>query len=1117
MKVVLPMNGGINKDKNPLYIDSEKGEVLSRKNCRVTSPDGEREGINTSIKGMQEIVGFPIDGTNKTIGFVEDKERDRGVFFVYNSIGNHDIFLVEGTTITPLGADAGVLNFKANEVIDADILGDYCVFVSEYNPPRKIDIGLDGATQKNLTGKDAYDIQLAVRPPSEKPTTVMGSDPNRKVNKLIGKSFQFATSFFYFDNTYSVVSPYSDLVVSSSAFSASDNTYTDNDVDNYVQVTYDLGNSDVKTVRLLAREGNSGSWFVVDEYEKKGVSGSRTYTFYNDVARQGLVETESLSLFSDVPRLARSVKSVQNRVMLGNVLKGYDKVDSNGDSPSVKYDVVYEDVTIGGEPDPIEVTNGTLLPHSYYVEWTVPSSASLGLGDSVNVAINGTYSAGSIGIFYAFDWEYNSNFVVTQSDIDSGDTQLAIVNKFVADIGNRGKDGIVTAEYIAVSEYTVIGTNNGGGVVRIEFVGVWLPSYTIGINELNGSASRSDASAGVSTHKAGSYRNVGVLFYDEYSRTSGVLNSQKVYVPHAGEREYENAFDRARISFDIPSASLGVPNWAKYYRFAITESVNFAGVYPFVVGNDSGDNIKTLFLDGKSVLALNMPTNLQYEFVKGDYLQIELDNGVDAITSTVTKTIIGTRNLITVGSTDYEGFWLIVPIGNEEIVTYDGKLIYIYRARSEVEDLVYFEDSNTYDVVDGEMIMPDADSRYIGGEDAWYAQREFNWDDGNDGISTYTPVVEDFYINVDDAIRAYSKGRVVVEYDTLGEIRLQDVVWSFNYLDNTNVNGISMFNSLNREQMDEKDGEIQRVELVGDVIKVVQDNKETSLYVGKSQISDASGNLQVVLSNDFIGAKNPSADDYGTRYPLSVVVNDRNMFYFDGDKGVIVQSSPNGQVPVSRYGKIATFLRLKDANLNNVFACYDDKNGEYVITFDIDGAPETHHFSVDSNAWNVETDFSNSSNQAPDLHGAVGTQVYSFGFDKVWIHEATSSYNAFFNDLKTLSVISVLNTYPREEKALNALEMDSNRAMNTLITSPVTNTRPVGQKSILYPATYREREGSYTSDVFKNMLGAGGAEMLSLLHNGADMVGKYLQIELTDDGSTECQLSLLTASFEINS
>ena len=1118
MKVTLPMNGGINKDINPLYVDSAQGEVISRKNCRVYSLDGSRVGINTSFKGMQSVTpAYPVSGTNKVIGYVEDKERDRGIYFLQNSLGNDSIYTISGTTITNLNADSSVLSFKSDEVIDADILGDYCVFTSscpdedDSNPPRKIQIWDSvNNTQSTLASKDAYDVQLAVRPPFDKPATQVASDPDLVVNKLVGKTFQFAYMYIYNDYTYSVVSPYSDLVVSSSVFAADDSTYDNNAIGNYVQVTYDLGTSEVNTVKLLAREGNTGSWFVVEDFEKTTDTGTRTYDFYNNVARQALVETEALALYSDVPRLARTVKTVQNRVGLANVLKGYDKT-----SPSVNYTVAYEDVNVSGTSTDLSSTLASAVSDdNYYIDWTIPVHASIDVNDVFAINIFGVFeeTLGGEDIVY-FEWRYSFSYTVTQADIDTLDAQNAVANAFAADIVSK-EDSIITIVYEGDPfEWGIDGSNEGSGVVRLWFMGVHDDARTEA-SDFGGTFTQESFPEGVSTFKSGSYYNVGVLFYDDYSRTSGVLSPTRVYIPHAGERAYADAFDRARIAFSIPDGTIGVPSWAKYYRFAVTESVNFSAVFPFVAGNDTDTNIyDDLFIDGKEVIAINLPTNLQYEFAKGDYLHIEVDSG-SAITNTIVKNLIGTRTLIDVAGTDVAGFWLIVPKGDETAATYDGELASIYRLKDEVQDLVYFEDSNTYTISSETMQTL---TGYVGGEDAWYVQRKFEWK--GTPVNEVTPVVEDFYINVDDAIRAYSKGRVVVEFDTLGEIRLQDFVWSFNYLDNTKINGISTFNSLNRKQLDEKDGQIQRLELVGDVIKVVQDNKETSMYVGKAQVSDAAGNLQLVLSNDFIGAINPSENDYGSKHARSIVQYNRNLYYWDGDHGEVVRSAPNGQFPISEYGMKSEFLRIKQAidaaTSSDVFSYYDVRNDEYVITFDIDGVVETWSFKEGADAWNTELELVNSSGVSADFYGNIGEQVYSFGFDKVWKHEATSSYNAFYGDLKQLSIKGVLNVAPEEDKVLLALKTDSNRGVDTNITSPITNTRTVGQKSVLYAETYRSREGSFVSAVFKNILQVGGAENINLIHSGDDLVGKFIEIEFVDDQATEFQLRTTVATYNL--
>lgn len=1109
MKTILPLNGGINKDAYPLYVDTEKGQVVDRRNGRVFSIEGGRFGVNTSIKSMSQVdMNLSVDGTNTIIGYVEDKERDRGVMFVYNSTGNDTIAVFNGSTVYDMVFGSSVLNFNVNYPVDAEIIGDYCIFTDNYNPPRKIKIYDASATNgvPTATTWDAYDIQLAVRPPVNAPSVVVASDDTKVVNKLVGKTFQFAHMYVYDDYTYSVLSPYSDLVVSGSIFSADSNTFTDNNVGNYVQVTYDLGTDNVSTVKLLAREGNSGPWFIVEEYDKDGETEyqQRTINFYNDVAREGLVETEAVQYYSDVPRLAKTVAVVENRAVLANVTKGYDKTDI-----PFTLEVEYDDVNVSGSTSSVDATEGFDSDY-YYVDFQIPATPVA--GQVIAISSRGAYTATLDGLFTLFfEWSYNHTITV-----DTGDTQDTIATEFAYDIISK-EDSIVTNVYFpeppAAFNVVIDAENRGSGVVRLYFIGAHNALWTE-LPGLYGFVTQETLPSGVATYKSGSWYDVGIIANDEFGRTSGVLSKQSIYIPHAGERAFANAFDRARIKFTLPSATEGVASWMKTYRFVVSESINFSGVYPFVIGG-SGTNIRDIYLDGQAVLAINMPTNFNYEFFKGDYLHIDvLDNETTPteISSTITKMIIGTRTLLDIGGTEYSGFWLIVPKGDEAISTYDGKLAYIYRQKDTVADVVFYEDSQTYLISSGSMQTL---AGYVGDGDAWYTQRTFNW---SGAAAEVSKTVEDFYLNVDSALRAYSKGRATVEFDTLGEITLQDVVWSFNYLDNTKINGLSTFNSLNRKQMDEKDGQIQRIRLVGDVLKVLQDNKETSLYIGKTQFRDGAGALSVVRTNDFIGDAYPSADDYGTRYPQSVVVNGRDMYYWDGDKGEVVRSSPNGQFPISSYGMVSEFQRLKAAMAaysgSKVIAFFDRKNKEYVITFKMGSSSETIAFKEGDDMWSSYYDYIYQSD-APDLYGTIGT--LSFAFKRyLWKMESGTAYNVFFGSYKPFSVKGVVNIYPNEEKCLRAIQIDSNRGIDTEITSPIANTRPYGQKSLLYKETYFDREGNYTSAVFKNIIGAGGADVLSMIHSGDDMVGKYLEIEFTDDTSTELQLRLVTVNFTVN-
>ena len=1127
MKTVLPLNGRINTDVNPLYLDSQKGEVLSRRNMRVFSADGGKTGINVSIKGMGEYTFSDIvDDEYSAIGSVYDQERERGIVAFYGGSDRHCIGVVkkDGTTFF-LSKNKSFWDFSLSNNVDMAVLGDTLLMTDNHNPPRKVALKNSSGSviESEITSLSNLNTQLAVDNPSDAPTIFVGSDSTKKVNKLIGKTFQFATYLVYTDYTYSVLSPYSDLAISPTLFDTGDNTYTDNALGNYVSVTYSLVGNNLKSVVLVAREGNTGSWFKVDSYDVQSGDTTRTVTFYNDVARQYLSVQDALSLYSDVPVYAKNLLAVQNRVCMANVTKGYDPVDLN-----YTLDVVYESVDVTGSSSVLSHALGVASPEAgdLFFEWEIPSS--LTPGTVINVGISQKYSQSwADGKIFEFNINYSFSRVV-----EVGDTQASVIALINADILSKVNDiasdtpfantrvgidytvfPLVTPPTLQVGfgigdVYSSSGTYSGGSA----------GSYLLTGNR-GGGYSIDTPPAGVSTFKAGSYYNVGGSFYDSKSRTNGVLTPQQVYIPFNGERDYADINKKARISFEFTGQD--VPSWATSFRFAVTESVNFAGVYPFVTGSD-GIDAHEITIDNKKAIAIRMPENFNYEFLNGDFLLLEVDSGT-AIT-TITKNIIGTRSSITVSGTDEAGFWLIIPEGTQAISDYTGKVATIYRAKDAVEDLVYYEDYNTYDPTDAGFSSL---SGYIDCGDAWFVNRKFQYDDGGSGAEVIK-VVEDFYVNTDLAIRSYAKGRATAELESLGQINLQDFVWSNPYLDNTKINGISTFISSNRVQLDEKDGSITRTMLVGDVVKVIQSHKETSLYVGKEQVTNADGSLTLVKTGSFIGTVYPSTEDYGSRVFTAFAKNNRNLYYWDGDRGQVIRSSPNGQIAISDNGNASYFTQKKSeldaASTYKVLLHYDVKNDELMVLFDVNSglngnSTEAFIYKEGANEWTRFLDYYKtlgSIKATPETFFNIGNQVWSMFRGRAMKHEATTNYNTFYGQYHDSSVQVVVNTYPTEEKCLRALKTDSNRAADTVVESPVAETRPVGQKSILYAESYRGREGDYTSAVYGNILKADSSEDISLLHTGSDMVGKYLTVEFTDDGTSEFQLRLLTAGFTVN-
>ena len=760
MKTVLPLNGRINTDVNPLYLDSQKGEVLSRRNMRVFSADGGKTGINVSIKGMGEYTfdGL-VDDEYTAIGSIYDREREQGIVAFYGGSDRHCLAKVSKTGVTSfISTNKSFWNFSLTHPVDMAIIGNNLLMTDNYNPPRMFDI-------VDVPTLNEYSIQLAKRPPMNAPVWSIGSDSSKKINKMVGKTFQFAYYFIYSDNTTSVLSPASMVAISPTAFSTTTNTYEDSDAGNYVSVSYELGSSNVITSVLVGREGNIGDWFVVEKHTKTGSETTKAVSFYNDIARTPLSISGITSLYSDVPLLAQNILAVQNRACLANVTKGYDQT-----SPLIAYDVVLEATNISNASSKLNISSGvyddTQDISDIYISWDIP--ASLNEGDVIAVSIDGLYyqvhPTGADTIF-SFDISYDFSYTVS-----TGDTQSDVINAFVADInasaGSITTDESTSSPYARYGvDYTVVaGLGLDGRSVGVQFVGAWAKNgvYTPYGRVITGyelsyarssSFSLTTLGVGANTYMFGSYYQVGICFYDDFGRTSGVLSPERIYIPSNGERDYSDKDYRAKISYSV--TNLKAPSWAKYARFAVTESINFSSVYPFVVGNNTGDNIYEITDNNKQAIAILMPDNLGYEFADGDYVQLEKDDG-SSIT-TIIKTVLGTKSSIDVSGTTKSGFWLIVSEGTQTISDYEGLAVTIYRPKNKLEDLVYYEDYNTYPIVSGSI---ENVSGFIETGDAWIISRVLSYYNGA-GTTDVTATVVDFYINNISGIRAFSKGRAI--------------------------------------------------------------------------------------------------------------------------------------------------------------------------------------------------------------------------------------------------------------------------------------------------------------------------------------------------------------------
>lgn len=946
---------------------------------------------------------------------------------------------------------------------------------------------------------DEDTLRLAENAPMIPPSVSPGVDADRDVNNLIGKTFQFTYQWVYKDYRYSILSPYSDIVVSDELALGS-TTYL-NDLNNKITISCPTGNTEVIALRILAREGNAGSWFVcyTHEYVDQNVPAI-AFVFYDDNVREYIDITSALTTYHNVPRSAKNIEIVENKVVLSDCLTGYDPT-------LVNYDL---GVTYGHDsstPDNIVIpvtftaTRNNDFHHTELGLLTVPAvSAGRTVVIDVYWKVNCQYKVSS--------WfsSYNESHVFTfrlaktmtvYSDYTASEFSDFLFNEIkelpslMREVTySRDSSQIGTQEW----EIETTQTSNGSNYY-IRFYAV----CTGGINVTRTVTNNSKLTylkGFESTFKKYSSYNVGISYYDKVGRTSGVLTckNKSVYIPGDSVRAAGDKGMPSYVSFTIRSAA---PSWASYFRMCVSESINLSEVWAI----HSNKNVYAINQDGQAVLAIDTNAT-DYEFVQGDVLVLEQTSA-----NPITKPVLGRMSLVTSGGTDYAGNFIIVPKDSNVVGDYDETPLYIHRPKSITEDVVYFEDTFTGTCANG---VHSVTSGVITCGDAWLKTRVYNY---IATPSSYTYKGEDFYVSRELGIRAYSKGRPMVSLKDYGAKQQPILMWGGNYFRDTKTNEIASFLLSDTMMMDAQHGPISYMALVGDVLKLLQTRKETSIYVGKNVFTDAAGNAMLAKVNSLFGNQNPAASDYGANMKTAVVAHDRNLFYWDQDKGAVIQSSPNGIIEISRY-KMQSYFRTKKRQIDvaisenspyQVLFGYNAKHEELMVLFRIYNANATVKdivdvavFNPERNKWTMFLDMTKTIGGVvynPDAFMTMGSGMavtlgglmYQHNIEDYQIGEN----NYIYDEAKPISITAPLNDMPTIDKDLKNMSLDCDGVVHVEAETPISSTAPVGQFTYNNSSTFRTKSGRRDAPFFRSVRVANGTNNANLLHTGRSMQGRW--------------------------
>jgi hypothetical protein len=280
-------------------------------------------------------------GTNKVVGSVADLKDGIVIFFVWNANGDHSIYRFStASDVAELVYRDSVLEFQANSFVKGDVIRNLSqdsllYFTDGISSPKKINVsrairgGYSGVLNTGSDSEKLEFITLAKKPPLDPPTFSFYTDSTIQENNIYESTYQFAYRYVYLDGEVSAISKYSELAVSQQQLRdglISDEQKLEN---NAIRVSVLTSVADVRRIEVLARNGNTGAWFIIGEISNPSLSSSATLyvDFKNDELYRFISATDSDKLYDAVPLTAQSQTISGGRLFLGNYTEGYPNVN----------------------------------------------------------------------------------------------------------------------------------------------------------------------------------------------------------------------------------------------------------------------------------------------------------------------------------------------------------------------------------------------------------------------------------------------------------------------------------------------------------------------------------------------------------------------------------------------------------------------------------------------------------------------------------------------------------------------------------------------------------------------------------------------------------------------
>lgn len=1087
---------GLDSDSDLLAI--EQGDSRYRLNV-ILSEDGNYQVLANVEGNTLRNYSLPA-GTNVIKGFVEDKENKAGIYFIHNSNNNHSIvrFNSEDNSFTSIISEQSVLlpAWPWEGFVDPgnDIIGNEEEQFLAWADGRDLHlINIQYAIGGNYGSGgvvSSEEISFYKRPlySDSNPnieadiTKVPGSTPN---SKLVNKIFQFAVRLKYYDNTFSTVSSYSEIPVPEENIPSG--KVDQNSNYGYISVKFYMDNevSVVDAYQLLYRivdigEGVPGNWIIYTE-ESYNIKGFKVVNFLNEKSFGVVSDEEVARPYDFVPDIVNHLGIIDsNRVVLDVGEEGFDNVSIN---PSV----VIDQVLIDSADEGLELEDSDTVSDGNPVTFT----------KAINISDDFYYNLVVDDNTYEL-YTYNLGGSAVYTELDNWASGLGLTDFIV----NR-----------TVSSITFSVTGGSPETYRVSVIILSASPY-------------------LRTLKTGASYKFGIVY--GYSGKIGSVqtrNNFSILVDDVGDITVTS---KANYLLDLKIQMLNsAPTDATDFRFvSFGSDVDYFEEY---VVNFNGANLSdssssyTMYLDEPFTVIKKDDIINRMRKAYGDE-EFGIDYGFDFQVGDIVK-FVGLWSLSgSVAALDYDLALQDVPEYRIEVVNateikitssairfvdslapLSFWMIQIIRKKLVIDQIAQ-EFSPVFPISShGNQINV---TEYF--SDIWKSKQVYiNPSNASDYGFTNNPSafswMEKTKVSLYYDSRPTSQGKVNVVNEFATQRSDRRIRWGGAFIDEAGVNFLTKVDFDDERELDDRNGVINKIQQIGNVLKVYQERKVTSFYLKTTSSIDADGNSTFVFSDDVMSIGRQSIEDYGCTHFTSYIKNVRNAYFFDIINAAVIRDAANGFEQISDY-KMHTYFKnksrqiLESVNTYNIFGGWDEDLEMYLISFvNLDNLSdpinETLGFHEPSNRWLSFYSF------LPEYYGTIsGDQLISFRGGALYEHNVNATRNNFYAEQFDSEAWLHCNKDAVVNKVFDSIEINSVNQWAAPDDDSIVIERPIAMQSRLLAGKFRRQEGIYRSEFMRDNLNGGSSPTRNNLFNGRQLRGKEITIKLKNSDTDQTLL-----------